>query len=118
MNNKLCLSLILLVLSIGAVKLYLATTAAPTKVAGIEPNHSARLVTIYSRVGCGYCDMAKDLLTKSGINFESVELSNNPDLITKLFNQTGQKTVPYIYVDDRFIGGYQNLRELIESGGL
>jgi glutaredoxin 3 len=113
MTNKLFIGIILALLGVGGVKLYLKTTEN-TKNYDLAKT-STKLIVIYSMEGCGYCDMAKDLLTEKGIKFESVELLNNHDLIAKLMNQTGQKTVPYVYVDGKFIGGYQNLKNLVNS---
>jgi glutaredoxin len=45
-------------------------------------------------------------------------LTNNKYLIIKLVSQTGQNTVPYVFVNDEFIGGYQNLLELDKAGKL
>lgn len=75
-------------------------------------------VMLYSKTGCSYCDKAKALLQSRGVPYEVVELTNNKDLIIKLVSQTGQNTVPYVFVNDEFIGGYQNLRELDKAGKL
>jgi glutaredoxin len=75
-------------------------------------------VVLYSKKGCKYCDLAKKLLKKKRIPYEIVELTNNQDLIIKLVNQTGQNTVPYVFINDEFIGGYQSLAELDKNGKL
>ena len=72
-------------------------------------------IIIYSKVGCSYCINAKALLDQKGIKYESVDLDNNPDLYSKLVNQTGQKTVPYIFINDEFIGGYTDLKNLFAT---
>ncbi len=69
-------------------------------------------VIIYTKKGCVYCDMAKTLLIEKKINHEIIDLSFNHDLQKKLVTQTGQTTVPYIFVNNKFIGGYTNLLEL------
>lgn len=115
MANKIFITLILLLLGVGITKFYLKTTGISQDEHDLAEN-SLKSVIVYSREGCGYCDLAKELLAEKGIKFESVELSNNYDLAVKLVNQTGQKTVPYIYIDGKFIGGYQNLKNLVDSG--
>ncbi len=75
-------------------------------------------VMIYSKNGCSYCTRAKILLERKGIPYEEVELTNKNDLIIKLIEQTGQTTVPYIFIDDKFIGGYQDLFELNKENKL
>jgi glutaredoxin 3 len=75
-------------------------------------------VMLYFKSGCIYCDKAKALLKSRRIPYEAVELTNNKDLIIKLIGQTGQNTVPYVFVNGEFIGGYKDLRDLDEAGKL
>ncbi len=75
-------------------------------------------VILYTKNGCVYCERAEKLLQNKKIPYEVVELTNNQDLIIKLVNQTGQNTVPFVFVDNEFIGGYQNLVELDENDKL
>lgn len=70
-------------------------------------------IIIYSKVGCSYCISAKALLDQKGIRYESIDLDNNPDLYNKLVNQTGQKTVPYIFINDEFMGGFTDLKDFL-----
>lgn len=73
-------------------------------------------VVLYTKNGCIYCERAEQLLKNKKIPYEVVELTNNQDLIIKLVNQTGQNTVPFVFVDNEFIGGYQSLVRLDETG--
>ncbi len=115
MTNKVFISLLLFLLVAGGVKFYLKYTS------GIEEGNQATSeyafdkVLIYSREGCSYCTKAKILLEQKNIKFELVELAGNQDLYNKLVSQTGQRTVPYIFVNDKFIGGYQDLKKLADS---
>lgn len=75
-------------------------------------------IVIYTKSGCRYCIMAKSLLDRLGISYQEVEISNNADLQQKLLSQTGQNTVPYIFIKQQFIGGYSDLVEASNSGKL
>jgi glutaredoxin 3 len=75
-------------------------------------------VLIYSKEGCIYCVQAKNLLDKKQIQYKNIELSNNRNLHLKLASQTGQNTVPYIFINNKFVGGFQNLQELENRGEL
>lgn len=68
---------------------------------------TTKIVTIYGREECKYCSMAQNLMEKHDIKYKYIELTQ--DLYQKLMSETGQKTVPYVFVDDNFIGGYQDL---------
>lgn len=75
-------------------------------------------ILLYIREGCFYCKLAKELLQEKSLHYETIELSNNEELYTKLVNTTGQTTVPYIFIDGQFIGGYSDLQKLNEENKL
>ena len=63
---------------------------------------------IYTQNNCGYCVAAKRLLDKKGEEYEEIHLENNPDAKNKL-KQDGLRTVPQIWLDEEYIGGYVEL---------
>lgn len=75
-------------------------------------------IKIYSKQWCSYCANAKRLLETRGFDFEDLDITQDPALETQLINQTGQRTVPQIFVEDRFIGGFVELARLVSSGKL
>ncbi len=76
-------------------------------------------VLIYTTAPCGFCSMAKNLLKSKQIDFEEVFVPYEDDAMwTKLEKQTGFKTMPQIFIDGKFIGGYQELAQLNSQGKL
>ena len=75
-------------------------------------------VRIYSTPFCGFCRMAKHLMEREGIPAEEIDLSEDDALRLKLVEQTGWRTVPMIFIDETFVGGYQELTQLQKAGGL
>lgn len=76
-------------------------------------------VTIYTTPYCGYCTSAKRLLERLGIAFQEIDLSHDPALRAKLSSDNGgYRTVPMIYVEGAFIGGYDELFRLERAGRL
>ena len=63
---------------------------------------------IYTQNNCGYCVAAKNLLDKKGEQYEEIHLEDNPDAKNKL-KEYGFKTVPQIWLDEEYIGGYVEL---------
>ena len=63
---------------------------------------------IYTQNNCGYCIAAKNLLDKKGEQYEEIHLEDNPDAKNKL-KQDGLRTVPQIWLDEEYIGGYVEL---------
>lgn len=75
-------------------------------------------VVVYSKAKCFYCENAKELLTKKNIIYKEVDLTWDLELHKKLINETGQTTVPYIFIHDKFIGGYSDLEQLDHNNKL
>ena len=76
-------------------------------------------VVIYSKTYCPYCDRAKNLFQSKNQPFEEICFTDkNIEDFQKLQKQTGMRTVPQIFIDDKFIGGFQELANLDDQGQL
>ena len=70
---------------------------------------------IYSKNQCPYCDKAKFAL-KNEPFLEVKNISENPEFFTELMEKNpNARTMPQIYKDDQFIGGYDNLVTCMET---
>lgn len=72
-------------------------------------------VLIYTFKTCPYCIRAKRLLSKTNIEFEEIDITNDEAKLDELENKTGVGTVPQIFVDGKFIGGCDDLYELYRN---
>ncbi len=76
-------------------------------------------VEIYTKFLCGYCARAKALLTAKGVSFEEFDISmGGPRRAEMLARANGRSTVPQIFIDDRHIGGSDDLAALERRGEL
>lgn len=76
-------------------------------------------VTMYSTAVCPYCINAERLLTSKGVTqIHKIRVDLQPELRNEMIQKTGRRTVPQIYIDDRHIGGFDELRALDLAGGL
>ncbi len=75
-------------------------------------------VRIYTTTFCGYCVAAKALLAKRGVSYEEVDCSADPATRAWLVEQTGQRTVPQIFIAGVPIGGFTELSQLDRAGEL
>jgi glutaredoxin 3 len=66
-------------------------------------------VRIYTTNMCAYCERAKRLMRKHGLEFEEINMARDPDGRRKLVELTGMMTFPQIVIDDRVVGGYDQL---------
>ena len=76
------------------------------------------MIKIYTANYCPYCEKAILLLFKKGVDFEVCDATDNKVLRESLTAETGCKTVPQIFVNDKFIGGFSDLSQLDNSGKL
>ncbi len=69
-------------------------------------------VIVYTSTFCGYCFAAKSLLSKKGISYEEVNLSESPEMRQEIMEKWGWRTVPLIIINDKLIGGFRELASL------
>ena len=76
-------------------------------------------VEIYTKVFCGYCSRAKRLLDDKGVAYEEYDITlGGPKRAEMLQRAHGRSTVPQIFIDDRHVGGSDDLHELERGGRL
>jgi glutaredoxin 3 len=75
-------------------------------------------VVVYVTPWCAFCTRAKRLLASRGIPFETFDVTGNPEVRKWLVEATGQHTVPQIFIKGRSVGGFTELAELDQRGGL
>jgi len=72
---------------------------------------------IYTKPTCPFCVQAKHILKSKGIEFEDFNVSNDPVLRQEISDSVGGfRTVPMIFLDDKFIGGCSELQVLVAEG--
>jgi len=76
-------------------------------------------VKMYCTAVCPYCVMAEKLLTKKGVtDIEKIRVDLDPARREEMMQITNRRTVPQIYIDERHIGGFDDLAALDAEGGL
>ena len=76
-------------------------------------------VEIYTKIYCGYCYRAKRLLESKGVEFEEYDITlGGPKRTEMLARKPDARTVPQIFIDDRAVGGSDDLARLDREGKL
>lgn len=75
-------------------------------------------VKIYVKDPCPFCDRAIRLLEELKIDYDEIDLTDKADEIEKLKNETGWRTVPIIMIKGKLVGGYTDLKALVDDGKL
>lgn len=76
-------------------------------------------VTMYTTGFCPYCKMAENLLHAKGVqDIEKIRIDLEPERRAEMMEKTGRRTVPQIYIGDRYVGGFDDLSLLDHQGEL
>ena len=73
-------------------------------------------VLIYTKDNCIWCDRAKILLDSKKISYNEIDLSDDSQRL-KFYEKIGDnvKTVPQVFIDDKRIGGFQDLKVFLDE---
>ena len=76
-------------------------------------------IVMYATAVCPYCVNAERLLTAKGVTeISKIRVDLQPELRLEMMQKTGRRTVPQIYIGEKHIGGFDDLRALDLAGGL
>jgi glutaredoxin 3 len=76
-------------------------------------------IEIYTTRYCPYCQAAKRLLSRKGVEFTEIDVSGDQkgrnDMVARA---NGRMTVPQIFIGSTHVGGYDDLSALDRAGKL
>jgi glutaredoxin 3 len=75
-------------------------------------------VEIYASMWCGFCHRAKALLNAKGVEFIEYDVDSDASGRRDMMARGGGSTVPQIFIDDKPIGGCDELYALEGAGRL
>ncbi|NQU49074.1 MAG: glutaredoxin 3 [Planctomycetes bacterium] len=76
-------------------------------------------IEIYSKDTCPYCKNAKALLASLGAKYEEINLTEQPERVQEMLDRSGGRTtVPEIFINDKLIGGFDDLMAVHRKGDL
>lgn len=74
---------------------------------------------IYTLSWCPYCRKSKAFFRSEGISYKEYQIDDNESKKTEMLERSdGVKSVPQIYIDNKYIGGYDDLIEAKAKGKL
>lgn len=68
---------------------------------------------VWSKDACPYCDQAKALLAQKGIEFEERKIGHGYTRENLLEAVPTARTVPQIFLDEKLIGGFTELKTFL-----
>ncbi|MBO9623626.1 MAG: glutaredoxin 3 [Sphingomonas sp.] len=76
-------------------------------------------VEIYTKAFCPYCHRAKHLLDGKGVDYVEYDITFDGAKRQEMIQRAnGRTTVPQVFIDERHIGGSDDLAALDRKGGL
>ena len=75
-------------------------------------------VVIYLAGWCPYCQRARSLLSKKGVQVREIDVDDDPQLREEMIARSGRRTVPQIFIGEKHVGGCDDLMALDERGEL
>jgi len=76
-------------------------------------------VEVYSGDYCPFCQRAKALLKQREISFIEYNVQNEPERRSEMAQRApGVRTIPQIFINDRHVGGCDELHALDRKGEL
>jgi glutaredoxin 3 len=75
-------------------------------------------ITLYTTSWCAACLRAKALLDAHEIDYDEIDLDDDPAFRARVFELSGRMTVPLVLLDDEPVGGYRELALLASAGKL
>mgnify|MGYP001310343781 CR=1 FL=1 len=74
---------------------------------------------MYVRDECPYCDKARDfILSEMQMSLHTINITKDPHMREMIIEDTGQKTLPAIFLGGAFLGGCDDMIESYEAGEL
>ncbi len=65
-------------------------------------------------VSSSFCFLSLTLIINT--NYNALKIVEGPEIQKELTSITGQKTVPFIFINGHFIGGNSDLQDLVQKG--
>ena len=78
-------------------------------------------ITMYTTAVCPFCVRAKKLLETKGVDISKIveiRVDMEPEKREEMIKKTGRKTVPQIWIDKTWIGGFDDLAKCDSEGKL
>ena len=76
------------------------------------------MIKIYSTSWCGPCKNVKRLLEERGLSYVEIDIEEIGWSRDDLYDLTGGRTVPQIVINEKAVGGYDDLLKLDREGKL
>lgn len=75
-------------------------------------------IVMYCTATCPYCIRAQRLLEGKGVSVEQIRVDLEPKRRAEMIERSGRTSVPQIFIEDRHVGGCDDIYALERTGEL
>ena len=76
-------------------------------------------IEIYTQPFCGYCYRAKKLLDDKGVEYEEIDIMEQPARRSEMVERAeGRTSTPQIFIDGKALGGSDDMAAMNRKGEL
>ena len=75
-------------------------------------------IKVYSGDLCAYCNAAKRLLDSKGVQYEEINVDDDPSIRAEMEQLSQRTSIPQIFIGDTHVGGFDDLADLNREGKL
>lgn len=76
------------------------------------------MIEIYTTQLCPYCDQAKALFKEKGLEYSEIRVDTDAEKMTEMLDRSQRRTVPQIFINNQHVGGFDDLKQLVEANRL
>ncbi len=69
-------------------------------------------IVAYTKPKCPYCIRLKKFILSNNVDFQEINVTGKAIVLNWLISTTKSYTVPYVFMDDKYIGGYTEFVQL------
>ena len=73
--------------------------------------------TIYTKTACPFCVSAKQLLESRNIPYTEINIEDADNKQMLMDSVPNARTVPQIFLDNEYVGGFTQLKERFDNTG-
>jgi monothiol glutaredoxin len=67
---------------------------------------------------CGFSAATVEIFEQLGVPYETIDVLADPEIRDQVKSYSNWPTIPQVYIDGKFVGGCDIVRELYETGEL
>jgi glutaredoxin 3 len=75
-------------------------------------------VVMYTTGICPFCIMEKQIFDDMDVSYREIRVDQHPEKRHEMREMTGRRTVPQVFVGDRYVGGCDDTQDALRSGQL